>query len=228
MYLDIDGLIHLRVNNPFDSIAGYVNINSLRNKIDDLPEVCQKNQIDIFSLNETKLNDSFPDSQLKITAYQFPFLRGDRDNRGGGKIVFIKRGLIVNRLRQLETTISETIFLELTISNTIWLLVFVHRPPNNVNKQSFFNELTESLSKAVNNYENILLMGDLNINTLTQTNLNNNPSHVTDFCRILFALSLLVNVKTCTKNVCGNSLDIMLSSVTTGLSDCLKLNLILV
>ena len=104
----------------------------------------------------------------------------------------------------------------------------MHRPPNNVNKQSFFNELTESLSKAVNNYENILLMGDLNINTLTQTNLNNNPSHVTDFCRILFALSLLVNVKTCTKNVCGTSLDIMLSSVTTGLSDCLKLKLILV
>ena len=48
MYLDIDGLIHLRVNNPFDSIAGYVNINSLRNKIDDLREVCQKIKLIFF------------------------------------------------------------------------------------------------------------------------------------------------------------------------------------
>ena len=46
----------------------------------------------------------------------------------------------------------------------------MYKPPNNANKQLFFNELTESLSKAANNYENILLMGDLNINTLTQTN----------------------------------------------------------
>ena len=59
---------------------------------------------------ETKLDDSFPDSQFKINGYQFPFLRKDRDNKGGGKIVFLKQGLIINRLKQLETKISETIF----------------------------------------------------------------------------------------------------------------------
>ena len=123
-------------------------------------------QIDILCIDETKLDDSFPDSQFKINGYQFPFLRRDRDNRGGGKIVFIKRGQIFSRLKQFETK-SQTIFLELTISNKKWLLVFAYRPPNNANKQLFFNELTESLSKAVNNYENILLMGDLNINILT-------------------------------------------------------------
>ena len=111
MDLDIDGLIHLRVNNPFNPIVGYLNINSLRNKIDDLREVCKKVQIDILCIDETKLDDSFPDSQFKINGYQFPFLRRDRDNRGEGKIVFIKQGLIVNRLKQLETKISETIFL---------------------------------------------------------------------------------------------------------------------
>ena len=50
---------------------------------------------------------------------------------------------------------------------------FAHRPPNNANKEKFFNQLTESLNTAINNYKNILLMGNLNINTLTQTNLNN-------------------------------------------------------
>ena len=47
MDLDIDGLIHLWVNNPFNPIVGYLNINSLRSKIDDLREVCKKVQIDI-------------------------------------------------------------------------------------------------------------------------------------------------------------------------------------
>ena len=87
-----------------------MNINSLRNKIDNLREVCKNVQIDILCIDETKLDDPFPDSQFKINEYQLPFLRRDRDNRGGGKIVFMKQYLIVNRLKQLETKISETIF----------------------------------------------------------------------------------------------------------------------
>ena len=59
---------------------------------------------------ETKLDDSFPDSQFEINGHQFPFPRKYRDNKGGGKIVFLKQGLIINRLKQLETKISETIF----------------------------------------------------------------------------------------------------------------------
>ena len=106
MDLDIDGLIYLRVNNRFNSIVGYLNINSLRNKIDDLHAVCKKVQINILCIDETKLDDSFPDRQSKINGYQFPFLRRDRENRGGGKIVFIKQGLIVNRLKLLELTIQ--------------------------------------------------------------------------------------------------------------------------
>ena len=34
--MDPDGLMHLRVNNPFNQIIRYLNINSFRNKIDDL------------------------------------------------------------------------------------------------------------------------------------------------------------------------------------------------
>ena len=77
----------------------------------------KKVQIDILFIGEARLDDSFLDSQFKINGYQFPFLRRNRDNRGGGKIVFIKQGLIINRLKQLETKISETVLLELTISN---------------------------------------------------------------------------------------------------------------
>ena len=64
------------------------------------------------------------------------------------------------------------------------------------------------------------------------TNSDNAANHLTDFCD-LFALSNLVNVRTCTKCVYDTTLDIMFrnkpksffnaSAVTTGLSDCHKL-----
>ena len=42
MDLDIDGLIQFRVNNPFNPNVGYLNINSLRSKIDDSSGSLQK------------------------------------------------------------------------------------------------------------------------------------------------------------------------------------------
>ena len=82
-----------------------------------MKKVLKKVQIDIFCIDAAKIDDSFPDSQFKVNEYQFSFLRSDRDNRGGGKFAFIKQGLIVNRLKQLENKISVNFFLELTISN---------------------------------------------------------------------------------------------------------------
>ena len=40
-----------------------------------------------------------------------------------------------------------------------------YRPPNETNKKVFFDELNETLDKAVNKYDNIFLAGDLNIDT---------------------------------------------------------------
>ena len=68
----------------------------------------------------------------------------------GGGIVFIREGLITKRLENLETKISETICLELTVSNKKWFILFAYRPPQENNKYTFFNELNETLSKAVN------------------------------------------------------------------------------
>ena len=73
MVQHIDGLIHLRVNNPFNPIIGYLK-NSLRNKIDYLREVFKKVQIDILCIVETSLDDSFLNSQFKSNRYHSLFL----------------------------------------------------------------------------------------------------------------------------------------------------------
>ena len=78
-------------------------------------------------------------------------------------MVFIREGLITKRLENLETKLSETICLELTVSNKKWFILFAYRPPQENNKHVFFNELNETLSKAVNSYGNLIVIGDLNI-----------------------------------------------------------------
>ena len=69
--------------------------------------------------------------------------------------------MIIKRLEDLETKLSETICLELTVSNKKWFILFVYRPPQENNEHEFFNELNETLTKVVNSYENINLAGDL-------------------------------------------------------------------
>lgn len=88
--------------------------------IEDLRKISKNALIDILCLDETKFDDLLPDSQLKMEGQQFPPFRRDRNSRGGGKTAFVKEGPVVNILKILETKVSATIFLELTISRKKW------------------------------------------------------------------------------------------------------------
>ena len=142
-----------------------VNINHLSSKIGYLRGTCSKSPIDILSIVETKLDSSYPDAQFQIPDYQYPPYRKDRNKNGGGKIVFIRKGLITKRLKAFEGDISEMICLEVTISKKIWFITYVYRHSYNNNKDIFFSELSNTLSLATRKYENILIIGDLNIDT---------------------------------------------------------------
>ena len=83
-------------------IIGYLNINSLRNKINDLRKIGRKTQIHVICIDETKLNESFPDTQFYIKGYQHPAFRKDSNKNGGGKIVDVKEGLIAKRILEYE------------------------------------------------------------------------------------------------------------------------------
>ena len=82
---DIQGLINLRKPSQNNPLIGYVNINSLKEKIVSLREVISKASIDISCVDETKLDARFPDHQFRISGYHFPPLRRDRNSKGGGK-----------------------------------------------------------------------------------------------------------------------------------------------
>ena len=65
---------------------GYLNINSVPNKIADLRIIIQNIPLDYHVLSEMKLDESYPNTQLKLDGYEIK-ARWDRDNYGGGFIM---------------------------------------------------------------------------------------------------------------------------------------------
>ena len=68
---DIKGLIDLRTRSPYYPLIGYININSLKEKVIPLREILSSAPIDVLCVDETKLDSTFPDHQFKIEGYQF-------------------------------------------------------------------------------------------------------------------------------------------------------------
>ena len=135
-----------RLRNP---LIGYLNINSIRNKISDR-EVFGKLQLDYFVFSETKIDESFPSAQFNIHDYEIRNRR-DRDKHGGGFIEFVRKGFITKRMKEYETKLSEIICTEFTVSKKKWFCLSVYRPPSSNNIVTFFKELTDSLSRPINN-----------------------------------------------------------------------------
>ena len=107
----------LRLQYSSNPLIAYLNINPLQNNVDAIREITKNFLLHIFCIDETNLDNSFPDHHFQIDGYQFSPFRRDRNNFGRGKIVYIKGGLVYKIINDFETNISETISIELTISN---------------------------------------------------------------------------------------------------------------
>ena len=75
-------------------------------------------------------------------------------------------------------------------------------------RQSFFYELTTSLSQLTNLYDYFVVMGDLNIDTSGKT--KDTTCHLSDLCNT-FSFKNITG-KTCFKKTTGTSIDILLTN----------------
>ena len=71
----------------------------------------------------------------------------------------------MKRIPKFEKVKAETICTEITIAKKEWCILFAYRPLN-FSKTEFVEEVSVTLNKALNKYDNFLLARDLNINTL--------------------------------------------------------------
>ena len=180
---DIDMVMKTRKTYEKNPIIGHLNINPLRAKILSLKEILHKTPIDILCIDETKLDETFPDAQFIIENYQFLPFRRDTNQKGLGK--WLAKGL-----EDFETKSIETICIELLIPKRKWYIMFTYRPPK-YDKKVFFQELSKTISQAINKYDNISVTGDLNSDVSRSKGLNG--SH---FCELIDTFSLTNLIKT--------------------------------
>ena len=69
-------------------IFGHLKVNSLRNKFEPISELI-KVQIDIFLINETKLDVLFPSNQYAISASKYIIKTEKKMEEGGVELIFI-------------------------------------------------------------------------------------------------------------------------------------------
>ena len=148
----------IRTKNPNRIVLSHLNINSLRNKFDILTDQISGN-VDVMVISETKLDDSFPESQFKIPGYSSPF-RLDRDQNGGGIMVFVREDITVKFL-SFEDKPIETLFIELNFPKKKWLFSCKYNP--NKNHISNHLRLRNSLDLYSAKYENIILIRTFNV-----------------------------------------------------------------
>ena len=203
-------------------IVGYLNINSIRNKLDALSEINSQN-IDILMISETKIDSSFPKQQFVIDGYSVP-LRLDRTKDGGGLLVYIRNGIVAHQLDSFKFAEGiECISLEVNLNKKKWVLLSVYRPPTQ-SEEIFLDNLGRALDKYSGEFENFIILGDFNM-TVNERELKNFLD--------LYSLKSMIKEPTCFKSENPKCIDLVLTNrdrsvhstttVETGLSDFHKM-----
>ena len=79
------------LNNKNNFKMAHINVNSVRNKFEPFREVLLENIFDIY-IQETKLDDSFPDAQFNVSMYKC--YRNDYTCNEGGLMIIYMLGMI--------------------------------------------------------------------------------------------------------------------------------------
>ena len=79
-------------------------------------------------------------------------------------MIFVRNDIITRRLQDFEPKDFECICTELKLSEKKWAIFFVYRSQSE-NISGFFDKRANSIDRAINIYDNVVIMGDININT---------------------------------------------------------------
>ena len=127
---------------------------------------------------------------------------------GGALIVFVKNDIIVSRLIEYEPQETECICIKLTIAKKHWLVFSVYNPPKAGNLDNFLFALHQTIDKALSKFKNIVIMGNMNINTLEHSSSLNK---LTEQCDTL-GLQNLIRVGTCEMKGSSTCIDLILTN----------------
>ena len=216
---EISDIKKIRLKYPSNIIASFININSIRNKLNSLEEFV-KNNVDVLAIAETKIDNSFTTTSLEIEGYSSPF-RLDYSKSSGGLLVYIDENIPSKLLNRFSIASDLQILpFELNFRKQKWLILVVYKPPRQ-NNIYFLNWLGNILDFYLYDYDSYLLVGDFNL----ETGIQNMESFMTEN-----NCYSLIKEPTCFKSITNPScIDLFLTNkkhsfqcsktIETGLSD---------
>ncbi|PFX29628.1 Fibrinogen C domain-containing protein 1-A [Stylophora pistillata] len=149
----------------FNLKIGHLNINPLQNKLDEVKNILNKYLFDIFFISETKLDGTTSDSFLQQLGYR-TILR-DRKRGTGGLIAFVREDLPVCLRRNLEPESVESLCLDVMDSKKARFIVCAcYISPKFCKITDFLSSLTSAIELMYTSRQEILLIGDFNIDLL--------------------------------------------------------------
>ena len=107
----------------------FLNIASLSKHIDELRLNMQHQYLDILVLNETRLDETFSNSEISIDKYTL--VRNDRTRHGGGVAMYIRNSINFNLRNDLHDEALEFLCVEISKPKVKPFLISTwYRPPN--------------------------------------------------------------------------------------------------
>ena len=214
----LEVLYNLRAFYPKNIILSYINVNSIRSKLDDLKILLGKS-LDSICISETKLDETFPTAQFAIEGFSKHY-RLDVTSNSGGLLFYVKANLPSKLIRFYNFPNEiQCILIEFNISTKKYALLSIYRPPNQ-NINFFLDKLSEALDIYSKHYENICIFGDFSTTPENNDMINFRSNQ---------CLSNLIIGPTCFKSANGSTIDLILrtnkylfqktNSFETGISD---------
>ena len=111
----------MKENSPNKFMLGHLNINYVRNKLEFLEDVINRN-LDIILLSETKLDDSFLSAQFILKGYGVPY-RFDMNSKGGGLLFYIRKDVTSKFFKLWSDNCNiESICVEINLRKRKWFI----------------------------------------------------------------------------------------------------------
>ena len=124
-------------------------------------------------------------------------------------MLFARKGVIWKRVSTFESPAIECICSELTVCKKRWVMFSIYRAPEISNLELFLNELSSSLNSALDKHGNVIIMGDMNIDTHDIKHYGH--TKLNSFCDV-FGRSNIVKDKTCFTKSYSSSIDVFLTN----------------
>nr|CAI5837296.1 unnamed protein product [Callosobruchus analis] len=201
-------LMNKPTKKPMKTLVAHLNIRSLFAHLSEFRDTFNKNDFDFLALSETWLNEDTDNTIVALSGYNL--FRSDRNGRGGGVAIYARKNTVCSII-SVDTKGFDELWLTANISGQKYAIGVIYKPPN-YNVYQFASELEDSINIICQNFDNIILSGDFNIDVSkinkTSTILLNNLLESYDLIqlidqptRITATSQSIIDIIICSKNL---------------------------